>query len=192
MTAAMREAFTILYSRVVVEAFLILGVIGIIASRLRRRLRVSPEQRRGAPVLWLVNVTADARLHRRLRRLAHQAHHVAAGGTRHRSRHGNTAAQRLTVDLAHEIVNLDEHLIATRGLDFDAQQVVVKDIRADADRVEEILERVTKVIEREADDPSLTFEADPIGAIAQRVDQLEVAATSLPAPIETTALDSPG
>ncbi len=200
----MREAFTFLYSRVFIESMLVIGVVALVVGRLRRRLRVSPDQATTAPVLWLVNFTADARLHRRLRRLAARARAAARGGLRHRRRRGNTPSQRLALDLEYEVVNLDERLVGSRALDYDAQMAVVKRVRADADRIDGLVDRVAAVVEREATDPSSTIAADPIGAIATRLEQLETAraedATRVidasgeaasPAAIETTALDSP-
>lgn len=199
-----REAFTILYSKVVVAALLGVSLVALVLGRLRRRLRIDPDQRTRAPILWLVNVTADARLHRRLRRLAARARAAARGGSRHRRRHGVSPSQRLAADIAAEVVDLDERLVAARSEDFDSQRVIIKEIRADADRVEAAIDRVTTLIGREADDPSTTIDADPIGAIETRLEQLEAArdadsarvidtsSTTAPPPaIETTALDSP-
>ncbi len=200
----MREAFTFLYSRIFIESMLVIGVVALVAGRLRRRLRVSPGQDTRAPVLWLVNFTADARLHRRLRRLAARARAAARGGVRHRRRRGNTPSQRLALDLEFEVVELDERLVESHALDYDAQMTVVKRIRADADRIDGLVDRVAAVVEREATDPSSTITADPIGAIAARLEQLETAraddaarvidtsgAPATPPAIDTTALDSP-
>lgn len=200
----MREAFTILYSRIVLESLVVLGAVGLILSRLRRRLRVSPEQSTRAPVLWLVNFTADARQHRRLRRLAARARAAAKGGARHRRRGGSTPSQRLVLDLEFEVITLDERLVSSRSLDYDRQAAIVKQIRVDADRIDGLLDRVSALIEREAADPSSTIAADPIGAIAIRLDQLESTSVqdaarvidasgeaSAPPAIETAALGSP-
>lgn len=200
----MREAFTILYSRIVLESLVVLGAVGLILSRLRRRLRVSPEQSTRAPVLWLVNFTADARQHRRLRRLAARARAAAKGGARHRRRGGSTPSQRLALDLEFEVITLDERLVSSRSLDYDRQAAIVKQIRVDADRIDGLLDRVSALIEREAADPSSTIAADPIGAIAIRLDQLESTSVqdaarvidasgeaSAPPAIETAALGSP-
>lgn len=200
----MREAFTILYSKVVVATLLGVSLVALVLGRLRRRLRIDPDQRTRAPILWLVNLTADARLHRRLRRLASRARVAARGGSRHRRRHGISQSQRLAVDIAAEVVDLDERLVAARSEDFDSQRTIIKEIRADADRVEALIDRVTALIGREADDPSTTISADPIGAIESRLAQLEsereaeaarvidTSSTIATRPaIETTALDSP-
>jgi len=199
-----REAFTILYSRIFIESMLVIGVVALVVGRLRRRLRVSPDQATRAPVLWLVNFTADARLHRRLRRLAARARAAARGGIRHRRRRGSTPSQRLALDLEFEVANLDERLVDSRRLDYDGQMAVVKRIRADADRIDALVDRAAALVEREATDPSSTMALDPIGAIATRLEQLETArdedsarvidasgAPASPAAIETTALDSP-
>ncbi|HET8930172.1 MAG TPA: hypothetical protein VFN21_05890 [Acidimicrobiales bacterium] len=200
----MREAFTVLYSRLFLEALLVIGAVALIAGRLRRRLRVSPDQGTRAPVLWLVNFTADARLHRRLRRLAANARAAARGGSRHRRRRGSTPSQRLALDLEYEVVNLDVRLVESRSLDYDAQMAVVSQLRADADRIDGLIDRAATLVEREATDPSSTIAADPIGAIAIRLEELEAAGVedaarvidasgrpATPPAIETTALDSP-
>lgn len=166
-----------LYSKVLFEVLLVVGAVALIGGRLRRRLRVHPEQSSRAPVLWLVNVTADARLHRRLRNLAGRAREVARGGRRHRRRLGTTPTQRLAIDLAYEVVNLDERLVESRALDHDPQMTVIREIRADADRIEALVDRVDALVRREAEDPSATLVADPIGAIAVRLEELEVAGT---------------
>jgi hypothetical protein len=199
-----RETFAIFYSRIFIEALLVIGAVALIAGRLRRRLRISPDQATRAPMLWLVNVTADARLHRRLRRLADRARDAARGGRRHRRRSGNTPSQRLALDLEFEVVNLDVRLVESRPLDHDRQMALVKQTRADADRIEGLVERVAVLVEREATDPSSTMARDPIGAIAARLEQLEAAGiddaarvidtsgeAAGPPAIETTALDSP-
>lgn len=169
----MRQALTILYSRVVIEALIILAVVGLIAARLRRRLRVSPRQRTHAPVLWIVNFTADARLHRRLRQLAERARSASVASERHRRRYGQTAAQRLATDLEAEVITLDERLVESRKEDFDTQHTIVEDIRADADRIDGLIERVLTLIEAEAADPVMALGGDPVGAIAARVAELE-------------------
>lgn len=187
----MRHAFTILYSRIVIETLIIVGVLGLIVGRMRRRLRVSPRQRTRAPMLWLVNFTADARLHRRLRNLAAAARQAAAGGDRHRRRLGDTTAQRLAIDLEAQIIVLDERLVESRGLDFDPQRDVVRQIRADADRIEGLIERVVLLIEAEAATPDMDVTGDPIGAIADRVAQLERVVRSTSATVVDTATASP-
>lgn len=199
-----REAFTILYSRIFLEALLVIGAVAFIAGRLRRRLRVSPDQDTRAPVLWLVNFTADARMHRRLRALAASARAAARGGSRHRRRRGSSPSQRLALDLEYEVVNLDVRLVESRTLDYDQQMAIVKQVRADADRIDALIERAATLIHREATDPSSTVAADPIGAIATRLEELESAGIedaarvidasgrpATPPVIETTALDSP-
>ncbi len=192
----MRQALTILYSRIVIETLVIVGVLALIVGRLRRRLRVSPRQRTRAPVMWLVNFTADARLHRRLRYLAAEARRVARGGPRHQRRHGDTAAQRLAVDLEAEVITLDDRLVASRSLDFDAQREVVRALRDDADRIEELLERVTVIVEAEEATPTMDVTGDPIGAIATRLGELERAVRDASTGVvETTATvdgDDPG
>ncbi len=198
----MREAFTFLYSRVLLEILLVTGVIALVTGRIRRRLRIRPDQNSRAPLMWLVNMTADARLHRRLRKLAARARAAAQGGRRHRRR-GSTPAQRLAVDIGDEIVTLDERLIDSRQLDLEDQSRVVAELRADADRLASLTDRVAALIEREATDPSVGVTVDPIGAIAARVDDLEQAtaarsdgvidtsgAATTPAGLETAAAES--
>lgn len=200
----MKQALTILYSRIVVETMLAIGVVALIIGRLRRRLRVSPEQRTHAPLLWLVNMTADARLHRRLRRLAARARAAERGSPRHRNRYGSAPSQRLASDLAAEVVNLDERLLDTRSADVETQGRIVKELRGEADRIEALIDRVATLIATEADDPSVTIARDPIGEIAARLDQLEARAasradavieatgsTATPPSLSTSALDSP-
>lgn len=197
----MREVFTLLYSKIVIAVLLGVGIVAIVLGRLRRRLRVHPDQRSHAPILWLVNVTGDARLHRRLRRLAADARSTARGGARHRARHGTSPSQRLAIDLEAEVVNLDERLLATRDADSDAARTTIRDIRSDADRIEMLIERVGTLVEREANDPSTILSPDPLGAITARVEELEedhrrgtmnvIDAPGVPATQTRPALDSP-
>ncbi len=186
----MRQALTFLYSRIVIESIVILGVIALTAGRLRRRLRISPEQATRAPTLWLVNLTADARLHRRLRHLAARARRAARGGARHHRRPGRTSAQRLAVDLEAELIVLDERLVESRPLDFDGQRAVVRSVRADAHRIADCIDRVGAVIDRESNDPAATVAADPIGELEARITQLEaVAAGDADKVIDASARD---
>lgn len=183
----MRQAFTLLYSKVVLGALLAIAIIALVLSRLRRRLRVSPDQRVHAPILWLVNVTADARLHRRLRRSARRARQVARGGDWHRDQRRATASQQLALDLDAEIVQLAERLVATRSLDHDAQSRAVAAIRADADRIDALVERTAVLIEREAAHPAAVTPSDAIGAITERLGRLEAAADAAAAGVIDTA-----
>ena len=188
----MREALAFLYSRLVVESLVVIGAIALFVGRLRRRLRVVPDQSNRAPLLWLVNFTADARLHRRFRRLAAQARAATRGGSRHRAHRGRTRSQRLAMDLQDVIVALDERLIASRDLDFDPQRAVIRELRSDAARMEDLIDRVTVLVKREDDDPAVTVLDDPIGDLAAQLDQLETAAArATDSVIETSASSVP-
>lgn len=179
----MRQALTILYSRIVVQTLLIVGVVALVGGRLRRRLQVSQRQRTRAPLLWLVSLTADARLHRRLRNLGIRAGRVGRGGPRHRRRHGDTAAQRLAIDLEDQIILLDERLVDSRTCDLDEKPGAIRAIRDQTDRVEALTERVAVLIQMEDSSPDLDLTSDPIGAIAARVEELEKTV-----PVRTTAV----
>lgn len=198
----MRQALAILYSRIVIETLVVVGILALIVGRIRRRLRVSPRQRTRAPMLWLVNITADARLHRRLRNLAAELRRAARGGPRHRQHRHATSAQRLALDLEGEVIVLDERLVDSRALDFDAQRAVITTIRSDADRIEALTPRVTTLVEIEESAPDLDLTGDRIGAITSRIERLEATvrsnsatATQTPVVIEVVAqpreLDSP-
>ena len=49
----------------------LMTTVGLIRWRLRRRNRVDPAQPSAAPLRWLASPTEPARLHRRLRTIAH-------------------------------------------------------------------------------------------------------------------------
>ncbi len=160
------------------ETLVIVGVVALVLSRLRRRLRVNPDQPNRAPLAWLVALTKDARLHRRFRRLAARARAASRGGPRHRRRMARSSSQRLCIDLEHTVIDLDEQLIEATTLDFDAKSREIKRICADAERVDGALERLEKLITHEGSASSSAGAIDPINDLLERLDQLEVKSTT--------------
>ena len=136
-----------LFGRVTVILLLVIAVLAFLTARIRRRLRVSPDQSSHAPLLWLVSLTADARLHRRLRSIASQANEAADLSRRGRS--APTAAQHLTRDIVRELIQIDERLVVSTNLDLDGQKRMIVDLRRQADRAEDLVERVGRVINAE-------------------------------------------
>ena len=136
-----------LFGRVTVILLLVIAVLAFLTARIRRRLRVSPDQSSHAPLLWLVSLTADARLHRRLRSIAGQANDTADLSRRGRS--APTAAQHLARDVVREIIQIDERLVASTNLDLDAQKRMIGDLRRQADHAESLVDRVGRVINTE-------------------------------------------
>ncbi len=172
---SVREAFAILVSRIVLEILLVAGVVGLILGRARRRLRVSPTQTTRAPVLWLVNFTADARLHRRIRSLAAVARRRGRAHPDDRRSAGRRLAKHVALDLERELVGLDDRLVASARLDTDAQRAVLRALRPEVDRVEALLDRVDLVIEQGTTDPSVTDLANSLDELEARVERLEQA-----------------
>lgn len=170
-----RQAAGFLFSRIVLEVMLVVLVVAFLLGRLRRRLRISPDQASRAPALWLVNMTAEARLHRRLRNLAAQARSVArsAGG---RGRVGRSPAQHIAADLERELVGLDDRLVASNALDYDGQRRVIADVRTAAKRVERLIERASALASDESDRPVLHESVDSLDELEARVVRLENAA----------------
>ena len=171
----MRQATAFLFSKIVIWTLLVLLVIGFVLGRLRRRLRIAPDQSGRAPVLWLVNVTAEARLHRRLRSLATQARATARAAGR-RGAPGRSPAQHLAVDLERELVQLDDRLVASNALDYDGQHQVVKEVRAAAKRVGDLIERAAALAAHEGDNPAVRESVDSLDELEARLVRLEDAA----------------
>lgn len=171
----MQQAVALLFGRVVVITLIVVAFIGLIAGRLRRHLRVVPDQANRAPLLWLVSLTADARLHRRLRSTATEARQVAKGGPRHAGRVRLSHAQVLARDIEHEIVVVDERLVASTALEFDAQRRTIKELRAEADRIDDLVERVGQLVKLEGSDPSVAAHADGLTELDARLKRLEEA-----------------
>lgn len=171
----MQQAAALLFGRVVVITLIAVAFIGLIASRLRRHLRVVPDQANRAPFLWLVSLTADARLHRRLRSIASETRQVAKGGPRHAGRVRPSHAQVLARDIEREIVVVDERLVAAVALDFDVQRRTIKELRSEADRIDDLVDRVGKLVKLEGSDPSVTAHADGLAELDARLKRLEEA-----------------
>lgn len=171
----MRQATAFLFSKIVIWTLLVLLVVGMVLGRLRRRLRIAPDQSSRAPVLWIVNVTVEARLHRRLRSLAAQARATARAAGR-RDALGRSPAQHLAVDLERELVQLDNRLVASNALDYDGQHQVVKEVRAAAKRVGELIEHATALAAHEGDDPAVRESVDSLDELEARLVRLEDAA----------------
>lgn len=169
----MQQAAALLLGRVVVITLIAITAIALIVGRLRRRLRVVPDQATHAPILWLVSLTADARLHRRLRATATEARQVAKGGPRHVGRSRLSHAQILARDIEREIVVVDERLVASVALDIDAQRRTVKELRGEADRIDDLVERVTQLVNLEGSDPSVAAQADGLVELDARLKRLE-------------------
>jgi hypothetical protein len=170
-----RQATAFLFSKFVIWTLLVLLVVGFVLGRLRRRLRIAPDQSSRAPVLWLVNVTAEARLHRRLRSLAAQARATARAAGR-RDALGRSPAQHLAVDLERELVQHDNRLVASNALDYDGQHQVVIQVRAAAKRVGELIERAAALAAHEGDNPAVRESVDSLDELEARLVRLEDAA----------------
>lgn len=140
----MQQAAAMLFGRVTVILLLVIAVVAFLTARIRRRLRVSPDQSSHAPLLWLVSLTADARLHRRLRSITRQA--LDAADLSRRGRAAPTAAQHLTRDIVREIIQIDDRLVASTNLDLDGQKREISELRRQADHVERMVERIGRVL----------------------------------------------
>lgn len=173
----MRQAIGFLFSRIVIEVLLVVLVLSAVLGRLRRHLRIAPDQPSRAPVLWLVNVTAEARLHRRLRSLAARARSTARSAGR-RDALGRSPAQHLAVDLERELVRLDNQLVASSSLDYDGQHRVVIEVRAGAKRVKNLIERAAALAAHEGENPALRDSVDSLDELEARLVRLEGAARS--------------
>lgn len=174
----MREAVTILFTRVVVGVLVAAGLIGLLLGRMRRRLRVAPDQPTRAPVLWLVNLTGDARLHRRMRSLAGRARQLALGGSRSGRSARSTVMQRIAHDVVAELVALDSRLVESTALGYDEQRVVLAALRDDVKRVSSLLDRLEIVAGRSEALPTGVSGADSLDELEARVERLEVTASS--------------
>ncbi len=124
-------------------------------------------------MLWLVNVTADARLHRRIRSLAGVARRRGRAQPGDRRSAGRRLAKHVAVDLERELVDLDLRLVASAQLDTDAQRAVLRSLRPEVDRVEALLARVDVVIEKGTSDPSAADVANSLDELEARIERLE-------------------
>lgn len=173
----MRQAIGFLFSRIVLEVLLVVLVLAAVLGRLRRHLRIAPDQPSRAPVLWLVNITAEARLHRRLRSLAAQARSTARAAGR-RDKLGRSPAQHLAVDLERELVRLDNQLVASNSLNYDGQHRVVVEVREAAKRVKDLIARAAALAEHEGANPASRESVDSLDELEARLVRLEGAARS--------------
>jgi hypothetical protein len=160
----------------------------LLRHRLNRRHRVDPAVRTGAPITWLVDPRAPARLHRRLARVGTTVCTVAAdhpGGApgdrpRRRFRRVEPSPLRSTADeLRLQAVALDRQLVRLAMLAPSARRTLLADLGRAVDDVEAASARLA-VISAEVRSPRSLASDDPtVVDLARRVDWLAQAHAEL-------------
>lgn len=166
----------------------------LVRHRLNLRHRVDPAVRTGAPITWLVDPRAPARLHRRLARVGTTACTVAAdhrGGSDAGARRARRRFRRVEPgplesaadELRDQAVALDRQLVLLTMLAPHARRALLADVGRAVDEVERATARLA-VISAEARAPRALAIDDPgLVDLARRVDWLAQAHAEL------TALD---
>lgn len=188
----------------------------LVRHRLNLLHRVDPAVRTGAPITWLVDPRAPARLHRRLARVGTTACTVAAdqrGGSdagarrpRRRFRRVEPGPLHTTADeLREQAVALDRQLVRLAMLAPSARRTLLADLGRAVDEVERATARLA-VISAEVRAPRALAGDDPaLVDLARRVDWLAQAHAELtaldhdagltapaPAPVRAPAAAAPG
>lgn len=178
-----------LLSKAVLATLAVCAVVGLLAGRVRRRLRITPDQATSAPLSWLTGLHAEARVHRRIRAAARRVSPLRRGpGTSRRSRRG--ARQRLARDLLEELILLDERLIEFSKGDQASVKQGVKMVRGDLDRLESLIDRLTVLVEEESAAPSPPETTGGIDDLTARLVRLEEVADTRRV-IDTSGHDTP-
>ena len=73
-------------------------------------------------------------------------------------------------------MQLDNRLVASNALDYDGQHQVVKEVRAAAKRVRELIERAASLAAHEGDNPAVRESVDSLDELEARLVRLEGAA----------------
>lgn len=160
----------------------------LLRHRVNRRHRVDPAVRTGAPITWLVDPRAPARLHRRLARVGTTVCTVAAdhpggaggGRPRRRFRRVEPSPLRSTADeLRLQAVALDRQLVRLAMLAPAARRTLLADLGRAVDEVEQASARLA-VISAEVRSPRALATDDPaVVDLARRVDWLAQAHAEL-------------
>ena len=164
----------------------------LLRHRLNRRHRVHPSVRTGAPLTWLVDPRAPARLHRRLARVGTTACGVAddqraaagarAGSSRPRRRFRRVEPTPLVAtaeELTAQAVALDRQLVRASTLAPPARRSVLADLGRAVEEVEQAAARLA-LISAEVRAPRALATEDPaVVDLARRVDWLAQAHAEL-------------
>ena len=158
-------------------------------QRLNRRHRVDPAVRTGAPLTWLVDPRAPARLHRRLARVGttvctvaadHPAGSSPGGRARRRFRRVEPSPLRATAhELRDQAVALDRQVVRLSMLAPAARRSLLADLGRAIHDVEQATARLV-VISAEVRSPRALVTDDPaVVDLARRVDWLAQAHAEL-------------
>jgi hypothetical protein len=178
---------------VLLGSFLLSGLALLIAvlltmRSLHRRNRVSPDQRSGAPLVWLSSPTRPARLHRRLRSAVAVARMIAgratAGGQLSRS-------AELAYELEAEAVSIDRHLPIVARLAPRERTLALRRLAEQVNEIERLVSRLSLLDAQEHAPARMGHHGSAMDELARRLDALEAARAELRTIDAAAGLESP-
>lgn len=109
----MAEVLATAVGFMLVSLILVAALTALTVRSVRRHNRVSPRVRSRAPSHWIVDPTASARLHRRLRAVVRGVHEVVPEvGRRRRQLHDASPLVRMAAEIEDHAVALDHEVVA--------------------------------------------------------------------------------
>ena len=153
----MTEVLVVLAALAAFGACALMTTVGLIRWRLRRRNRVDPAQPSAAPLRWLASPSEPARLHRRLRTIAHV-------GIVNPEIDEHATAEIVTV-----ASRLDHRVVLAAVGPSGARRTQIRQLRVEVGELEHVTGRLTRPLTG----PSDHAEIDTLALLAAAREEIE-------------------